>query len=132
MSLDRIVQRNAEIYRKRQEFAKERAIARVEKIADSDQFKFYSQLPEAAAVIDKIVTNTIDASISPESEFIDTLRAKGFKQAQIRKLVHNLYDMYIKKGDMTSPEYEDMLSPVAQYVAVHQELYNTFTPDMLT
>jgi hypothetical protein len=131
MSLDRIYQRNAEINRKRQEFAKERAMARVNKIVESDQFKFYTQMPEASSVIDKIVSDTVDASINPVSELVDTLRAKGFKQAQIRKLVHNLYDLYIKKGDGESPDYDLMLEPVAQYVAMHQELYNTFTPDML-
>ena len=81
--------------------------------------------------VDAIIKQTVETTLDSVSEFTDTLRAKGFRPAEIRKLVHNLYQLY-NLGPYT-PEtlHEDMVKPVADYVRAHQELYNTFDPETL-
>ena len=116
-------------------FKIERAQQAAQNVIQSDQFKFSAlAMPDASMAVDALVSTITKAVVDPVGEFIDTLRAKGFRQGEIRKLVHGLYNLYCKDpNDMSTKEqlYEDMIGPVAEYVCLHQELYNTFDPDSL-
>ena len=113
----------------------ERAQAAAQSVLQSDQFKFSAlTMPDSAMAVDALVNSIAQAVVDPVGEFIDTLRSKGFRQAEIRKLVHGLYNLYCKnpsEPDMVERTYEDMIKPVAEYVCLHQELYNTFDPESL-
>lgn len=132
MGLDRLVKRNEENVKKRQEYARSRAKEAIEQLVLTDQFKIYASLPEAKTCIDKIVSSTIETNINPVSQYIDTLRSMGLRQGQIRHITHNWYCTYIDvTPNADNKTYEEMVDPVAQYVYAHQELYNTINLDIL-
>lgn len=133
MALSNLYQRKAsEIAKKREELAIERARSSIEGIMQSEQFKLSAiALPESRMAVDAIVTKAVSSVLNPVAQMVDTLRAKGFRQAEIRKLVHNLHDTYNLKPDTPDPSYDDMVGPVADWLMEHQELYNSFDPEML-
>lgn len=113
----------------------ERAQAATESLMKSDYYKLnLINAPDAQMAVDAIVRNAVESITNPVGDFLDTLRAKGFRQAEIRRLVHRLYNAYCVK--LNEPEgkellYEDMLTPVAEYFCEHQELYSSLDPDSL-
>lgn len=127
----------AEVAAERERLAVERAKSSIKSIMDSDQFKLSAlALPEGQYAVEAIIQNTVTTVLDPVGQMLDTLRAKGFRPAEIRKLVHNLHDMYnldpvCPPGSGVEPTHEEMIRPVAEWLVTHQELYNTFDPEML-
>lgn len=120
------------IREEREKLAIQRSKEALEALINTEQFKFYaSSFKESDGVVDKIVETTVKTTLDPVVQFTDTLISQGFKKAQIRKLTHNLYVTYISGGVDREENYEDMVGPVANFILEHQELYNTFSPDML-
>lgn len=120
------------IANERQRLAIERAQSSVKRLMESEQFKLSAlALPESSMAVDAIIKQTVETTLDSVSEFTDTLRAKGFRPAEIRKLVHNLYQLYNLGPYTHGTLHEDMVKPVADYVRAHQELYNTFDPETL-
>lgn len=124
-----------EIASEREKLAVERAQSSVQRLMQSDQWKLSAlALPEEAMAVDVIINTTVKSVLDPVAQLTDTLRAKGFRQAEVRNLVHNLFNTYCAatyQGNPNDAVFEDMVKPVAEYVAEHQELYNTFDPAML-
>lgn len=111
----------------------ERAQNAAQEIIKSDQFKMSAlALPESAMCIDQLIAQVTKTITNPKADYLDTLRARGFLPADIRKLTSCLYMTYCS-NQATKPInemlFEEMVVPVAEYVAVHQELYNTFNPE---
>ena len=120
------------IANERRSLALERAQSSVKRLMESEQFKLSAlALPESSMAVDAIIKQTVETTLDSVSEFTDTLRAKGFRPAEIRKLVHNLYQLYNLGPYTPGTLHEDMVKPVADYVRAHQELYNTFDPETL-
>lgn len=119
----------------RERLAVERAQSSAKRLLESDQFRLSAlALPESEMAVDAIIRTTVGACLDPTAAFIDTLRAKGFRPAEIRATVHNLYRQYYCLTDPSKADnmtYEEMLAPVAEYVTSHQELYNTLDPEQL-
>ena len=138
---DKYKKKKEAIHTERERLAVERAQSSVKRIIESEQFKLSAlALPESAKAVDAIIKNTVQTVLDPIAQLVDTLRAKGFRPAEIRKLVHNFYDTYCTRligidGDSSSDKqeltYEEMLKPVADYFMEHQELYNTLDPEQL-
>ena len=133
MSLaDKYKKKTAALAEERQRLAVERARSSIKSIMESDQFKLSAlALPESQMAVDAIVQNTVKTVLDPVGQILDTLRAKCFRNAEIRKLVHNLHETYKLEPHTDSTVFEDMVGPVAEFILAHQELYNTFDPEML-
>lgn len=128
--------RSREIASERERLAIERAQSSAKRIMESDQFKLSAlALPENSMAVDAIIKSTVDAVLNPVADYTDTLRAKGFRPAEIRKLTHRMYLAHCVPLDQDITDsgllYEDMVGPVADYFARHQELYNSLNPDDL-
>lgn len=122
----------AEVAAERERLAFERAKLSVKNIMESDQFKLSAlALPEGQMAVDEIIQSTVSTVLDPVGQMMDTLRAKGFRPAEIRKLVHNLHDTYNLEPSGSNLTHEEMVGPVAEWLTQHQELYNTFDPEML-
>lgn len=129
---DKFKQRAASIAKEREKLAVERAQSSIKTFMNSDQFKLSAlALPEGQMAVDAIVKNTVSVVLDPVGSMMDTLRAKGFRPAEIRKLVHNIHDTYNLTPSTDNPTHEEMVGPVAEFLTEHQELYNTFDPEML-
>ena len=132
---DHYRKRRDEIASEREKLAIERAQSSVQRLMDSDQFKLSAlALPQSDMAVDAIITTTVKSVLDPVAQLTDTLHAKGFRSAEVRTLVHNLFNTYCAasyEGDPSKAVFEEMVGPVADYVAEHQELYNTFDPAML-
>lgn len=129
---DRYRKASEQVANERQRLAIERAQSSVKRLMETEQFKLSAlALPESSMAVDAIITQTVKTTLDSVSEFTDTLRAKGFRPAEIRRLVHNLYVLYNLGEDKPDILHEDMVKPVADYVRAHQELYNTFDPETL-
>lgn len=121
-----------QISAERERLAIERAKDSVTRVMQSEQFKLSAlALPDNAMAVDQIIQSTVQTILDPVAQLTDTLRAKGFRGAEIRRLVHDLYSLYHLGPEGDNIVYENMLKPVADYVAEHQELYNTFDPEQL-
>ena len=136
MSLsDKFKKKRESVQSERERLALERAQNSTRRLLESDQFRLSAlALPESQMAVDAILENAVKECLDPRAAFIDTLRAKGFRQAEIRKMVSNLYNMYKCLDDSSEAEnvsYEDKLVFVADYVCAHQELYNTLDPENL-
>lgn len=136
MSLsDKYRKKREEVSSEKERLAIERAQSSVKRIMESEQFKLSSlALPESAMAVDAIIRNTVKTTLDPVGQLQDTLRAKGFRMAEIHKMVHRLYVTYLQpldENDGQVPEYEKMLSDVAIYLDAHQEIYNTLDPESL-
>lgn len=137
MSLtDKFKKKREIVQSERERLALERAQSSTRRLLESDQFRLSAlALPESQMAVDAILTNVVKECLDPRAEFIDTLRAKGFRQAEIRKMVSNLYAMYKCLDDtdenIDAVNYDDKLIFVADYVRAHQELYNTLDPESL-
>lgn len=134
MSLsDRYKKASEQIANERQRLAIERAKSSVKRLMESEQFKLSAlALPESKMAVDAIIHSTVSSALDSVNEFVDTLRAKGFRPAEIRKVVHDSYVLW-HLGPYTEGVtlYEDMLKPVADHVRTHQEIYNTLDPEQL-
>lgn len=129
---DKFMKKTNELHAERERLALERARSAIGKVMETDQFKLSAlSLPESQMAVDAIVSNTVSTVLDPVGSMLDTLRARGFRQAEIRSLVHNLYITYNLGPNGESALYEDMERPVAEYILSHQELYNTFDPEQL-
>lgn len=122
----------AEVAAERERLAVERARSSIKTIMDSDQFKLSAlALPDNQMAVDQIIQSTVSVVLDPVGQMQDVLRAKGFRPAEIRKLVHNLHDTYNLEPQGANLTHEEMVGPVAEWLTQHQELYNTFDPEML-
>ena len=122
----------ADITAERERLAVERAKSSIKSIMDSDQFKLSAlALPESEMAVDAIIKNTVSTVLDPKGAMMDTLRPKGFRPAEIRKLVHNLYITYNLGPIDETTTYDQMEGPVAALLTEHQELYGSFDPEML-
>lgn len=128
--------RTKEIASARERLAVERAQESARRIMESDQFKLSAlALPESAMAVDAIIKTTVDAILDPVASYTDTLRAKGFRPAEIRQLTHRMYLTHcVKLGETVNEAellYDNMVKPVADYFQEHQELYNALNPEDL-
>lgn len=124
--------RSEDFKKKREELAIQQSKDALSSFLQTEQFKFYaSSFQNPEGVVDKIVETTVKTTLDPVVQFQDTLIAQGFKKAQLRRLVHQLYTTYISNGVDQEKNYDEMIRPVAEFVNLHQELYNTFSVDML-
>lgn len=124
--------RSEEFKKAREDLAIQQSKEALSSFLQTEQFKFYANAFENPnSVVDKIVETTVKTTLDPVVQFQDTLIAQGFKKAQIRRLVHQLYTTYLSGGVDEEKNYEEMIRPVAEFVNVHQELYNTFSVEML-
>lgn len=118
--------------KKKQDLQAARAREYVAQMAQTEQFALYASLPDANTCINKIIDKTIEVNLNPKSQYLDTLRAMGLRQAHIRRLTHHFYCAYC---NMTSSAeevpYEEMLEAVSRYVYVHQELYSSINIENL-
>ena len=125
---------NQQIATKSEQLAIERAQSSVKKLLESDQWKLSAlALPESNMAVDAIIESSIHSVLEPKAQLMDTLRAKGFRPAEIRKVVHNYYDLHCaaKYGPSSEKTHEEMLGPVAEFFCAHQEIYNSLDPDSL-
>ncbi len=112
--------------KKKQELQASRARDYVQKMAQTEQFALYAQLPDAETCINKIIDQTVQVNLNPVAQYMDTLRAQGLRQAQIRRITHHLYCAYCNSSESAeTTDYEEMLNDVARYVYMHQEIYST-------
>lgn len=113
----------------------ERAQTAAKQIIQSDQFKMSAlALPEASMCVDQLIAQVTKTITDPKADYLDTLRARGFLPADIRKLTACLYATYCSaysKKPVSQMVYDEMVGPVAEYVMQHQELYNTFDPETI-
>ena len=123
------------IQNERIRLATERAKSGIAKLLETEQFKMsVLAMDDANLAVDTLINTAINACLDPKSEFNDTLRSRGFRPAEIRALVRDLYTLYAcfnnpdKANDVL---YEEKLEFVANYVREHQELYSTFDPENL-
>lgn len=130
---DRYKKSRDRIANERERLAVERAKASVQKVLESDQFRLSAlALPESQMQVDTIMETTVKATLDPIGQLNDTLRAKGFRPAEVRSIVQRLYTAYIRKFDENDiPPYEVMEKEVAYYVESHQELYNSVDVEQL-
>lgn len=129
---DKYKTKAAAVAKEKERLAVERAQSSIKSLMNSDQFKLSAlALPEGQMAVDEIVKNTVSVVLDPVGQMIDTLRAKGFRPAEIRKLVHNLHDTYNLEPLGDGKSHDEMVGPVAAFLMEHQELYNTFDPEML-
>ena len=135
MSLSERRQRNAEQRETLIQLKMERAQAATGLLLQTDQYKLsILNAPDASMAVDAIVKTAVESIVNPVADFLDTLRSKGFRQAEIRRLVHRLYNVHCLKLDEPEPQnllYEDMLEPVAIHFCAHQELYSSLDPESL-
>lgn len=132
--LSEIRARNAERRENLMQLKLERAQSAVTELISSDQFKMsILASPNNQMAISQVAHAAATAVSDPVGDLLDTLRSKGFRPAEIRKLVHKLYNMYVVGLEEQTSDvvYEDILEPVAFYVCEHQELYNTLEPESL-
>ena len=132
--LSEIRARNAERRENLMQLKLERAQSAVTELISFDQFRMsIFASPDNAMAVSAVAHAAAAAVSDPVGDMLDTLRSKGFRPAEIRKLVHKLYNMYIVglEEQGTTAIYEDILEPVAFYVCEHQELYNTLEPESL-
>lgn len=113
----------------------ERAQSAAKQIIQSDQFRLSAlAMPDNAMCVDQLIAQVTKTITDPKADYLDTLRARGFLPADIRKLTACLYATYCSSYS-TKPAsqmvYDEMVGPVAEYVMQHQELYNTFDPETI-
>jgi hypothetical protein len=132
---DKYKKKREAVATERERLAIERAQSSIKHLMESEQFKLSAlSLPESSMAVDAIIQNTVKTTLNPVGQLVDILRAKGFRQAEIRKMVHRLYNTYVQPLDTPDdvvPEYEVMLNDVAIYLDAHQEIYNTLDPESL-
>lgn len=132
---DKYRKKREEVTTERERLAIERAQSSVKRVMESEQFKLSAlALPESAMAVDAIIRSTVQTTLNPTAQLQDTLRAKGFRPAEIRKMVHRLYVTYIlsmNDREDQIPDYDKMLNDVAIYIEGHQEIYNTLDPESL-
>ena len=131
---DRYKKSRDKIASEKERLAVERAKASVQKVLESDQFKLSAlALPESQMQVDAIMETTVKATLDPVGQLNDTLRAKGCRNAEIRNIVHRLYNLYIAGFDDEDvvPPYEQMEHDVAYYMDGHQEVYSTLDIEQL-
>lgn len=133
MSISKYYKQSSKEFRqRREELATARAKELVKEVVNSPQMQTYLNMIDSSnTAIDAIVKTTVESTIDPVNTYLDTLRAQGFMNAQIRKLTSNLYRTYIDPNGSEDLQYEDELPRVAEFVADHQELYNTFSTTTL-
>ena len=113
-----------EVSAKRAQLAYERSKAISEDIIKSSQFQLALDVGSMnmEQAVDVILQNACKNIFDPVTDFLDTLRSKGLKEAYIRQYVHRLY-VYIHGTQEDATEYEEMLKDVAAYVIEHPEMY---------
>lgn len=115
------------------ELKTQRAAAAIAQLKNSEQYRIAVAMHGGTEEAEKLICSAAaNAVADPTSEFLDVLRARGYRKAEIRKEVHLLFarllDVENKHEEKT---YEEMLTEVAEYVAMHQEVYADLTPERL-
>lgn len=103
---------------------------RIDTMMKNEMFELsLASIPEGRMAMEKIADTVLDVAFDPKVEFEDTLRAKGFRPAEIRATVANLYGLWYGQTDPNwqTKTYEEMLEPVAYYAYQHQEIFNTLS-----
>lgn len=133
---DRWKKSSAQIAQERERLATERAQEAVDKWKNSEQFRLSAlATPEGAMAVDAVVKVAVSTVLDPVGSYQDTLRAKGFRPAEIRQITHRMYLAHCVKFDEEVDEskllFDNMVGPVADYMIQHQELYNSLNPEDL-
>lgn len=102
----------------------------------TEQFQLaVAELPNNNMAMEGLVTAVVQAVTNPVTDFLDVLRAKGFRQGEIRNLTHRIYMTYCvplgQQVDENSIIYEDILPAVAEYCIAHQEVFASIEPKNL-
>ena len=123
---------------KLQNLKMETAMQAMDTFMNTDQFKMaIASLPNSMETVSAIVEATVKAVTDPSADFLDILRAKGFRSGEIRTIVRRLYNTYcspIDTRDESSQErilYEDMLPVVAEYATYHPDVYSSLRVEEL-
>lgn len=115
------------------ELKTQRAAHAIEQLKNSEQYRIAVAMAGGGAEAERMICNAAAVAVAdPSSDFLDVLRARGYRKAEIRKQVHILFSKLIDvKQEREDITYEEMLSEVAEYVAVHQEVYADLSPEKL-
>ncbi len=115
--------------------AVEQSRNKVNELMQTDQFRLsVMATPEAGMFVESIIKTTVDTILDPVAQYIDILRAKGFKSSEIRMMADRHYRAHLVKFDDVVPEdlvYEDIIDDVANFFLQNQELYNSCNPEDL-
>lgn len=126
MSLSAQKQRLAQIESKRKQLTEERAKARAADILGTSAVRLNQVLISNQINVDDFVSSIVQDITNDSITFTDKLRARGWRPAEIRKVVHKLYNMYCVSVEHEADEalYEEMLEPVAKYVEANPSIYD--------
>lgn len=126
--------KRAEVAAEIQRIAAERAQPNVRRALETEQFRLsVLNTADNDIAINEIINTTVQAVLDPTSAMLDVLRNRGFRPAEIRKVVHLIYNNNCRSlnVDSESLTYEDMLYPVAYFLSEHPEFYDTLNVDSL-
>lgn len=105
----------------------ETAMQAMDDFMQTDQFKLaVMSLPSNKETITAVVQATVKAVTNPTNDFVDVLRARGFRSGEIRSIVRKLYNTYCISINEDSDEellYEDILPIVAEYALSNPNVY---------
>ena len=121
----------ANVQQKKQEAVKDRLAKSLQSLVDSEQVKLAcAAAKDPNMAVDWLADNMVQEVLNPVAQYEDTLRAKGYRAADIRYITRNLYITYCippeQAKQVENMTHDQMIGPVANYVLEHQELYNTF------
>lgn len=128
MALADLRQRQQAVQKEQARIQEERARRKAADILQSPMGKLSTLLISNNISVDELVQSVVSDINNPVSQMVDTFKARGWRQATIRAIVHRVYDLYCKPldaGDHPELTYDEMLEPVAIYLQSHTELYQT-------
>lgn len=137
LSYSQIVAKYKQERREYEELKIKRASKTITQIMNTDQFKMsVLATPDAKIAVNALLEDTVRQVVSSTSDYEDTLRARGFKPAEIHYITRILYETYFGKINSNgsvevddSIPYERMLQQVADYAYQHQEVYTSLVPE---
>ena len=102
----------------------ERAKNVTNEILNSDTFKAQLMgVPEAPAILDKVVTGVVQAVADPVNDYIDTLTARGFNDPVQRRITRNLATAFgLASEDST---HEERVKAVANWIVENPWAYDS-------
>ena len=106
-----------------------RAEAAIENLKKDSRIQFFSKNQQEDSIA-QILTATVEVCTNPVNMYIDTLRARRMSMTKVHEITKTIYNQYIDPENAKLPQdeqktYEEMIPVVADYVLVHQEIYNT-------
>lgn len=101
-----------------------RARAVTNDVLNSDTFKVQlAGIPDTPEVFDHVVKNVVEAVVNPVNDYIDTLTARGYTDAAIRKITRNLATTFSLFPD--DGLHEDRIKVVAEWISENPWAYES-------